>query len=260
MSLTLMLAASLALTFVFSIGLSLALMLAFSMALAFVFTAGLSLAFMLAFSMALAFVLTTGLALAFVLTTGLALALVLTTGLSLAFVFATGLALAFVFATGLTLAFVFATGLALAFVFATSLALALVFATGMSLAFMSSIIFGTAGGFPLTACRQCGTCSLVGGHIVGIVTQLADFFTQNVGIGLLGIVIDGQLGRFHVVGVCFDSFEIRDIFFETVCTFLAHAIGLDHHRLGGGFLRESAEAKDGHNSQDNRFFHLKLIL
>ena len=250
MSLTLMLAASLALTFVFSIGLSLALMLAFSMALAFVFTAGLSLAFMLAFSMALAFVLTTGLALAFVLTTGLALALVLTTGLSLAFVFA----------TGLTLAFVFATGLALAFVFATSLALALVFATGMSLAFMSSIIFGTAGGFPLTACRQCGTCSLVGGHIVGIVTQLADFFTQNVGIGLLGIVIDGQLGRFHVVGVCFDSFEIRDIFFETVCTFLAHAIGLDHHRLGGGFLRESAEAKDGHNSQDNRFFHLKLIL
>ena len=207
---------------------SLTLMLAASLALTFVFSIGLSLALMLAFSMALAFVL------------------------------AISLTLAFVFATGL--AFVFATGLTLAFVFATSLTLAFVFATGMSLAFMSSIIFGTAGGFPLTACRQCGACSLVGGHIVGIVTQLADFFTQNVGIGLLGIVIDGQLGRFHVVGVCFDSFEIRDIFFETVCTFLAHAIGLDHHRLGGGFLRESAEAKDGHNSQDNRFFHLKLIL
>ena len=200
--------------------------------------------------MSLALVFATGLALALVLATSLALAFVLTASMSLAFVFATSLALAFVLTASMSLAFVFATGLALAFVFAT----------GLTLAFMSSIIFGTAGGFPLTACRQCGACSLVGGHIVGIVTQLADFFTQNVGIGLLGIVIDGQLGRFHVVGVCFDSFEIRDIFFETVCTFLAHAIGLDHHRLGGGFLRESAEAKDGHNSQDNRFFHLKLIL
>ena len=188
------------------------------------------------------------------------MALVLTASMSLALVFATGLALALVLATSLALAFVLTASMSLAFVFATGLALAFVFATGLTLAFMSSIIFGTAGGFPLTACRQCGACSLVGGHIVGIVTQLADFFTQNVGIGLLGIVIDGQLGRFHVVGVCFDSFEIRDIFFETVCTFLAHAIGLDHHRLGGGFLRESAEAKDGHNSQDNRFFHLKLIL
>ena len=210
--------------------------------------------------MSLTLMLAFSLALAFMLAFSMALALVFATGLALAFVLATSMSLALVLATGLTLAFVFATSLTLAFVFATSLALALVFATGMSLAFMSSIIFGTAGGFPLTACRQCGACSLVGGHIVGIVTQLADFFTQNVGIGLLGIVIDGQLGRFHVVGVCFDSFEIRDIFFETVCTFLAHAIGLDHHRLGGGFLRESAEAKDGHNSQDNRFFHLKLIL
>ena len=185
--------------------------------------------------------------LAFVLAIGLSLALVLAIGLSLAFVLAIGLSLALVLAIGLSLALVLAIGLSLALVLASCMTLALVFG-----------IFGTARGFPLTAGRQCGAGCLVGWHIVSIVTQLADFLAQDVRIGLLGIIIDGQLGRFHVIRVCFDSFEIWDIFFETVCTFLAYTIGLDHHRLSGGFLREGAETEDGHNSQDNRFFHFDV--
>ena len=216
-----------------------------------------TLALVLSFGMSLAFMLTISLSLAFVLTTGMSLALVFAIGLSLALVFAIGLSLALVLAIGMSLALVLATGLSLTFVLTTGMSLAFVFSFGMPLALVLGIL-GTARGFPLTAGRQCSAGCLVGWHIVSIVTQLADFLAQDVRIGLLGIIIDGQLGRFHVIRVCFDSFEVWDILFETVRTFLAYSIGLDHHGLGGGFLREGAEAKDGHNSQNNRFFHFDV--
>ena len=90
-----------------------------------------------------------------------------------------------------------------------------------------------------TACGQFGTCGCISLHIVGIVAQLADLLTQLVGVGLLRIVVDGQLGRLLVVGVGFHALEIRHVLFEFVGTFLADAVGLDRHGLlvlGGRFL------------------------
>ena len=96
----------------------------------------------------------------------------------------------------------------------------------------TALLHTTAGG-------QLGTCSRVSLYIVGVVTQLADVRAQLVGIGLLRIVVDGQLGRLLVVGVGFHALEIRHVLFEFVGTFLADAIGLDRHGLlvlGGRFL------------------------
>ena len=80
-------------------------------------------------------------------------------------------------------------------------------------------------------CGQFGTGSRISLHIVGIVTQLADFLTQLVRIGFLRIVINGQLRRLHVVAVGFHTLEIRHILLEFVGTLLADAVGLDRHGL-----------------------------
>jgi len=85
--------------------------------------------------------------------------------------------------------------------------------------------------FGTTTGRKFGTGSRISLHIVGIVTQLANFRAQLLGIGLLRVVGDGQLGRLLVVGVGFHALEIRHILFEFVGTLLADTVGLDRHGL-----------------------------
>lgn len=112
---------------------------------------------------------------------------------------------------------------------------------------MSGTATATSGTFfCTTASGQFGSCSRVCLHVVGVVTQLAHLLTQLVGIGLLGIVIDGQLRGLHVIVVRFNALEIRHVLFEFVRTLLTHAIGLDRHGLlpfGGRFalLRTHAQ-------------------
>ena len=100
--------------------------------------------------------------------------------------------------------------------------------------------------FHTTASGQFGAGSRISLHIVGIVTQLAHLLTQLVGIGLLGIIVDGQLRRLHVIIVRLNALEIRHILFEFVGAFLTNAIGLNRHGLhpfGGRFalLRTHAQ-------------------
>lgn len=117
---------------------------------------------------------------------------------------------------------------------------------------MSGTATATSGTFfCTTASRQFGSCSRVCLHVVGVVTQLAHLLTQLVGIGLLGIVIDGQLRGLHVIVVRFNALEIRHVLFEFVRTLLTHAIGLDRHGLlpfGGRFalLRTHAQRNQAH--------------
>ena len=117
---------------------------------------------------------------------------------------------------------------------------------------MSGTATATSGTFfCTTASGQFGSCSRVCLHVVGIVTQLAHLLTQLVGIGLLGIVIDGQLRGLHVIVVRFNALEIRHVLFEFIRAFLAHAIGLDRHGLlpfGGRFalLRTHAQRNQAH--------------
>ncbi len=117
---------------------------------------------------------------------------------------------------------------------------------------MSGTATATSGTFfSTTASGQFGSCSRVCLHVVGIVTQLAHLLTQLVGIGLLGIVIDGQLRGLHVIVVRFNALEIRHVLFEFVRTLLTHAIGLDRHGLlpfGGRFalLRTHAQRNQAH--------------
>ena len=117
---------------------------------------------------------------------------------------------------------------------------------------MSGTATATSGTFfCTTASGQFGSCSRVCLHVVGVVTQLAHLLTQLVGIGLLGIVIDGQLRGLHVIVVRFNALEIRHVLFEFVRTLLTHAIGLDRHGLlpfGGRFalLRTHAQRNQAH--------------
>lgn len=117
---------------------------------------------------------------------------------------------------------------------------------------MSGTATATSGTFfCTTASGQFGSCSRVCLYVVGVVTQLAHLLTQLVGIGLLGIVIDGQLRGLHVIVVRFNALEIRHVLFEFVRTLLTHAIGLDRHGLlpfGGRFalLRTHAQRNQAH--------------
>jgi len=110
----------------------------------------------------------------------------------------------------------------------------------------------TAAGFLRTAAGgQLGSGSRIGLHIVSIVAQLADILAQLVRIGLLGIVVNGQLGRFHVIGIGFDPFEVGHILFKSVGALLANAVGLDGHGLlvlGGRsvLLRTHAQRDKAH--------------
>ena len=99
----------------------------------------------------------------------------------------------------------------------------------------------------LAAGRKRFAGSLVGRNIVCIVTQFADLLAQLIGISFAGIVVDGQLGRFHIIGIGLHALEVRDVFTELVGTFLTDAVGLDHHRLDVGLLSEGAQAEDSHN-------------
>ena len=107
----------------------------------------------------------------------------------------------------------------------------------------ATALFGTAAG------GQFGSRRRIGLHIVGIVAQLADLGAQLVGVGLLRIVIDGQLRRLHVVGVGLDAFEIGHVLFELVGALLAHAVGLDGHGLlvlGGRLLSAHAQGDEAY--------------
>ena len=114
---------------------------------------------------------------------------------------------------------------------------ALMIAAALTIA-VTTTSTATAALLGTTASGQLGACSGISLHVVGIVAQLADLLTQLVGIGLLGIIVDGQFGGLHVVGVRLHTLEIRHILFEFVGAFLTNAIGLNRHGLLslGGFL------------------------
>ena len=118
--------------------------------------------------------------------------------------------------------------------------------------------------FSTTASGQFCASIRISFHIVSVITQLAHFCTQLVGICFLRVVVDGQLRRLHVVGVGLDTLEIRHILLEFVGAFLAHAVGLDGHGLlvlRGRFalLGIRSQRDDGCYSQDDDSFHIVII-
>ena len=164
------------------------------------------------------------------------------------------------FAVGMTSTFVLGTLLATAFMLRALLTAAFVISTMISATFCSFLMIAatlavamtgtsatTTALFGTTASGKFGTCSLISLHIVGIVAQLADLLTQLVGIGLFGVVVDGQFGRLHVVSVGFNALEIRHVLLELVGTFLTNAVGLDGYGLlsFGGLLSVRAQRDDG---------------
>ena len=152
-----------------------------------------------------------------------------------------GMATAFMLSALLATAFVISALVTATFCSILMIAATLAVAMTGTTATATAVLLGT------TASGKFGTCSLISLHIVGVVTQLADLLTQLVGIGLLGVVVDGQFGRLHVVGVGFNALEIRHVLLELVGAFLTNAVGLDGYGLlsFGGLLSVRAQRDDG---------------
>jgi len=188
-------------------------------------------------------VLVTAAALAILMTSTFLTVLVTTAGFTI-LVITTALAILMT-STFLT---VFVTTAGFTILVITAALAALVVAAALTIA-VTAASAATAALLGTTASRQFGTCSRISLHIVGVVAQLADLLTQLVGIGLLGIIVDGQFGGLHVVGVRLHTLEIRHILFEFVGALLTNAIGLDGHGLlpfGGRFLSAHAQGDEAY--------------
>ena len=254
---TLVLTLCMALAFMLAIGGTLALVLTSSLALTFVLAVSMTLAFMLTFSM-LALVLAGSLALTFVFAV-CALAFVLTVSMTLAFMFSLSM-LALVLTSSLSLAFMLAIGGTLALVLACGLALAFVLGITMSLTFVFALFGGMAAGTTVLAtCGQFLAGCGISLHGISIITHFADFFAQNVGVCLFGIVIDRNFRRIGIVRVIFHTLEERNILFETIRAFLAFegSVGLDGNAL---HLCVCTQGYYGHQGHQNKFFHFYCFI
>ena len=111
------------------------------------------------------------------------------------------------------------------------------------------------------AFRQFGTGLGIGFQVVGIVTKMADSFTQLVHICIFGVKSDGDFCRLHVVRALFHPGPLRNVLHHDFLALGASAVGLDSNGLCFRLLlckQCEHHRKKGDKGQD--FFHIGLFL